>query len=85
VLDGAQAAEFLAAAGAARAAVLEQRQRRAVAGGLDRGFAVQHQQAAVQAAATGTACAAMAGSRVTSVPPGCPAARGQRMASSRSS
>jgi hypothetical protein len=46
--DGAQAAQLFAAAGAARAAVLEQRQRRAVAGGLGRGFAVQHQHAAVQ-------------------------------------
>ena len=34
VRDGAQAAQLLAAAGAARAAVLEHRQRRAVAGGL---------------------------------------------------
>ena len=48
VLDRAQAAQFFAAAGAARAAVLEERQRRAVAGGFDRGLAVQHQQAAVQ-------------------------------------
>ncbi|MCY1291820.1 hypothetical protein D9M70_410230 [compost metagenome] len=48
VLDRAQAAELLATAGAARAAVLELRQRRAVAGGFGRRFAVEDVQAAVQ-------------------------------------
>jgi hypothetical protein len=52
--DGAQATQLFAAAGAARAAVLEQRQRRAVAGGLGRRFAIQHVQAAVQQASAGT-------------------------------
>ena len=47
VLDGADAAELLAAAGAARAAVLEHRQRRAVAGRLGRGVAIEDEQAAV--------------------------------------
>ena len=47
VLDGADAAELLAAAGAARAAVLEHRQRRAVAGRFGRGDAVEDEEAPV--------------------------------------
>lgn len=47
VVDGADAAEFFAAAGAAGAAVFEHGQGRAVAGGLFRGFGVEHLQAAV--------------------------------------
>ena len=48
VRDGAQAAQFFTAAGAPRAAVLQEGQRRAMAGRFSGGLAVQHMQAAVQ-------------------------------------
>ena len=48
MLDRAQSAQFFPTAGATRTAVLEHRQRRAMASRLGRGDAVEHEQASVQ-------------------------------------